>query len=74
MARNIEFFGSLSTPSLIDPEVQKRRSTMRAWLMMRPCSKNFVKKKYQVPIDMTSRMPSTPMETGFLLWMMSIRP
>src|ERR1700749_1956867 len=69
--RNIEFFGSLSTPSASVPEVQKRFSTVRAWLRMRDCSANFMKKMYQVPADMMASRARTVSDTGLPFLMMS---
>src|SRR3569833_4505684 len=72
--RNIEFFGSLSTPTASEPEVQKRFSPVRASVRMRDCSKNFMKKMYQVPADMMASSASTVSDTGLPFLTMSSRP
>src|ERR1700749_1586948 len=72
--RNIEFFGSLSTPSASVPEVQKRFSTVRACVRMRDCSKNLTKKMYQVPADMMASSARTVSDTGLPFRTMSSRP
>ena len=55
MARNSEFFGMLSMPSLMVAAAQNFFSTSFAWFMMRCCSMNLVMKMYQVPADMMAR-------------------
>src|SRR6266852_7579141 len=59
----MEVFGSLSMPSLSVPEVQNRRSTVRACARIRDWSKYFVKKMNQLPTLMMSRSPSTVFDT-----------
>src|SRR6185437_15460303 len=72
--RNMEFLGSLSTPSASVPEVQKRFSTVRACVRMRDCSKNFMKKMYQVPADMMASSARTVSDTGLPFRTMSSMP
>src|SRR5215469_7984416 len=61
--RNIEALGSLSMPSLSVPDVQKRRSTVRACDRILDWSKYFVKKMNQLPTDMIRRRPRTVFDT-----------
>src|SRR6201996_8655341 len=74
MARNREFLGRPSMPSLRFEAAQNFFSRSLEWLRTRCCSMNLVMKMYQVPADMMARTTMMKRETIEPVIQMWVRP